>query len=245
VAQSGPWRRIISESIAIIASILIAFAIDAAWDSHQERQELSGLLLGLRTEAVANRDRAATSMLETDEAIGRLMRFRSGSSTEWNELDARQFWIEVYLPLIRDWAASFQTGFLDATISSGKLALIPNPDTRAALADLAAAFTAVDRLTLEMDRTGTEAAAAVGEYKRVRWTEAGEVETDRTGMNELREDERLLGIASARIVYFGGYRWNIENDVLPKLDSVISHVDRDLATTGLGSRSNQNSDSLG
>jgi hypothetical protein len=33
-----PWTRIAVESIAIVASILVAFAIDAWWEERQERR---------------------------------------------------------------------------------------------------------------------------------------------------------------------------------------------------------------
>ena len=238
MAQPLPWRRIIAESVAIVASILVAFALDAAWDSHQDRQARQELLVGLHAEAVVNQELARDANSETLASITRLIKFRSGSSNEWSEFDLGQLLDEVYLPLIRDWAALFQTGFLDATITSGKLALISNPDTRAALTDLSAAVAAADRLTLEMDRTGTDAAAVVGEYSRVRQVGGVGVATDRTGLNELRSDRRLLGLASARIVYFGGYLYTLRTEVIPALDTVVELIDRDLTAIGAGSRSN-------
>lgn len=34
-----PWSRIFVESVAIVGSILLAFAIDAWWDDQQERKQ--------------------------------------------------------------------------------------------------------------------------------------------------------------------------------------------------------------
>jgi hypothetical protein len=42
------WTRLSAEAVAIVASILFAFAIDAWWDEEQERENLRDLLVGLR-----------------------------------------------------------------------------------------------------------------------------------------------------------------------------------------------------
>jgi len=34
-----PWKRLVLEATAIVASILLAFAIDAWWDERQDRKE--------------------------------------------------------------------------------------------------------------------------------------------------------------------------------------------------------------
>ena len=49
------WPRLIAESVAIVASILLAFAIDAWWDVQQtfavEQELLSNLEVGLEENA--------------------------------------------------------------------------------------------------------------------------------------------------------------------------------------------------
>ena len=46
--------RIAAESAAIVASILLAFAIDALWADRQDRQEEQKSLLALRSELQSN-----------------------------------------------------------------------------------------------------------------------------------------------------------------------------------------------
>jgi len=48
--QYVPWLRIGAESVAIIGSILLAFAIDAAWDSRLERAEEQAYLAALQVQ---------------------------------------------------------------------------------------------------------------------------------------------------------------------------------------------------
>ena len=55
MAQDGGWfKSRLGEAIAIVLSILAAFAIDAGWDEWQDRGEERELLVDLRTEYEAN-----------------------------------------------------------------------------------------------------------------------------------------------------------------------------------------------
>ena len=45
--QKVQWTRLSAEAVAIVASILFAFAIDAWWDEEQERENVRDLLVGL------------------------------------------------------------------------------------------------------------------------------------------------------------------------------------------------------
>lgn len=44
--QKVQWTRLSTEAVAIVASILFAFAIDAWWDEEQERENVRDLLSG-------------------------------------------------------------------------------------------------------------------------------------------------------------------------------------------------------
>lgn len=44
------WRRLATEGIVIVVSILLAFAIDAAWDGYQEEQRVDEYVVALRGE---------------------------------------------------------------------------------------------------------------------------------------------------------------------------------------------------
>ena len=48
LTQGIAWKRIAAEGVAIVVSILLAFAIDAAWDASRERAEERQALSGLR-----------------------------------------------------------------------------------------------------------------------------------------------------------------------------------------------------
>lgn len=55
--QSLRWRSALLEGLGVLAGILLAFAIDAAWDDRQERLRESGYLEALQAELATNRER--------------------------------------------------------------------------------------------------------------------------------------------------------------------------------------------
>ena len=54
-----PWTRLTVESIAIVGSILVAFAIDAWWEDRQERGDERSYLSSLRQELIQGLDSVA------------------------------------------------------------------------------------------------------------------------------------------------------------------------------------------
>lgn len=78
-ARSLPWLRIIVQGVVIVGSILLAFAIDAAWDVRQDRVQeeayLGGILVDLRSDSTDLVDRQVTA-IRGMEAADRLLELR-------------------------------------------------------------------------------------------------------------------------------------------------------------------------
>ena len=70
-----PWVRITAEGIAIIVSILIAFAIDAWWDERKEEQEAHRALTAIKAE-----------LHENIELIDRELAYRNASNAYIQEI---------------------------------------------------------------------------------------------------------------------------------------------------------------
>ena len=89
-AQTVPWKRISIEAVAIVVSILIAFAIDASWEERQSntrRQELiRGLILDF--EFLVENSREALSL--ADDLVSRnralLELLASGGNADLEEI---------------------------------------------------------------------------------------------------------------------------------------------------------------
>ena len=128
-----PWLRLGTESAAIVGSILLAFAIDAWWDSRiddkNERQLLGALisefeetLLELRNRhvTVISREQAADTLRKLDEQSIRQL--------------ASEELITLFLQASSQNRADPPTGVLNSAISSGKISLIQNQELATLLA---------------------------------------------------------------------------------------------------------------
>jgi hypothetical protein len=129
-----PWRRTMVESVAIILSILLAFAIDAGWDANKERSQEKAFLVSLLSDFKETRSRI-------DESTDAHMRFIDlarqllglyGGDTSNIEPEALENmlsevffnWQSLYLP----------SGSRDALFASGDIEIIDNEELRAMLA---------------------------------------------------------------------------------------------------------------
>ena len=122
-ARSIPWLRLIAESTAIVASILIAFGIDAAWDRRQTNRQAASVLASLRSEFQAHSDTLARWARDTESHAHTLARGIAilsdpSASPGVATLDSLFFSL-VY---VGDWDP--RGGALEALIASGNLDLI-------------------------------------------------------------------------------------------------------------------------
>ncbi len=230
MTSSLPWKRIFAESTAIIASILIAFAIDAWWDGRRERAELRGLLEGLHAEFVENRRLIAEAESSTAEMREWLLHFHTSSPDVAASIPAADTYQQVYLPLVRGWDVTLSTGLLDASVSSGKLALIPSLQTRAALAAFAAAYEDLEDFVRQLTELGARAATVMGEFpgvRRMRDTPTPII--DPATLRALHADARLSGLASARLIWFEDFYFGLTVLLKPRVEDVVRRLEEDLA----------------
>ena len=129
-----PWLRVVSESVAIVFGILLAFSINAWWQDLQNRGEEHQLLESLRTELQSNLNRIEVELSYRDavvESIAKLIEAADGrASIEPQELDA----------LIGDmtwWAdADYARGVIEQITQGGKLSLVEGDELRREIASL-------------------------------------------------------------------------------------------------------------
>ena len=75
MAQAWTWRRGVAEGCVIVASILLAFWIDAWWDSRQARELETEALSALAEEVAANRAELQNVLDATDDRLARITQF--------------------------------------------------------------------------------------------------------------------------------------------------------------------------
>ncbi len=75
IGRDVSWKTLIVESVTVIASILLAFSIDAYWELRQERLAESEVMNALYIELRSNRDSLAETIQNNDEAAELFTRF--------------------------------------------------------------------------------------------------------------------------------------------------------------------------
>ena len=126
-------REYVTEGVLIVASILVAFSIDAWWAERQERQQEALILTALRDEFQLNADRlprfidnhrktmsAATAVLQRMRSATDGQRVVIKYADLFNALDHGSF--------------DALNGTMNAVLQSGDLSLIENAEIRARIA---------------------------------------------------------------------------------------------------------------
>ena len=130
--QRIPWTRLFAEGAIIVVSILLAFAIDAWWDSAQERSREDAYLRQLVSDL--------ESTLENNARFSAL-----ADSVDWIEPRLVRLYYEADPPprdsvadwLVKRayWVVQPRLGTVEALVRSGDLALIRDEALRADLID--------------------------------------------------------------------------------------------------------------
>ncbi len=132
-AQDVPWFRIITEGVAIVASILLAFAIDAWWQRRAELEQADALVVSLYADF-----QASQAHLERWLAGNRRIH---GATTELlDHISSAERGEEISVPIelivgtLGAPTYSPTDSTLDAAVSSGHIELIEDSEIRSILA---------------------------------------------------------------------------------------------------------------
>lgn len=129
---STGYRRLVVEGVVIVASILLAFSIDALWAQSQDREAERQALVSLESEFESNRQliqQVIDRHLEFRETIAE---FADLPESELQRLDQRRV-SEIVLAAANPWTFDPVLGGTDALIGSGRLDLIRDAELREAL----------------------------------------------------------------------------------------------------------------
>lgn len=133
-----PWLRVVSEGAVIVASILLAFGIDAWWDGTKERREESLVLDALRVEFQQNVGSLrvihaihAQYAAEVGHLLDRVLAAEEGATLQIPD--------SLLRALVSFRTADPAMGTLNTLLASGRIGLIRSQDLRRALAGWPAA----------------------------------------------------------------------------------------------------------
>lgn len=128
------WRRAVVEGVVIVLSILLAFAIDAAWDEFKERRQERAFLASLHSDFQAARgliDEGIVRHQTFIDSAQRLLDHEGGPMP-----DAETAALETALGAVFfDWGSLYlPSGSRDALFASGDIEIVSNEQLRALLA---------------------------------------------------------------------------------------------------------------
>jgi len=145
--QKIPWARISVEAVAIVGSILLAFAIDTWWQDHQDRETERGLLQAINSEFEQNllkMEKEISYREEVRRSIALTLKAAAGSV----DLDSED--IDKLLSDLTWWGtANFSTGAINSLPQSGNFSLIDNAALGRHLAGFPDRYEAVERIELQ------------------------------------------------------------------------------------------------
>jgi hypothetical protein len=128
-----PWRRLTAEGGAIVVSILLAFSIDAAWDSRQESVEEQGHLVALSLQFATDLEVIRTEVAEIEGAADATRALLDLDVQGAVATDADSL-AQLFARIIRPGRANLPSGALDALMASGDLRLIQDRELASRLA---------------------------------------------------------------------------------------------------------------
>ena len=147
-----PWKRIVAEAIAIVGSILIAFALDAWWDGRSERVQETALLTALEEDfavAAANLEITKAGHIAEEQSskelidYGELGRIPVDHRARIDTLVSTQFSRRIFDPPM---------GTVQSILGSGRIDLITNPGLITELTRWSSAVEALQRTQLDSRR---------------------------------------------------------------------------------------------
>ena len=192
----------------IVASILLAFGIEAWWDGVQEGREEIELLQGLRQEFIENGEILRESLALVEGGVADLARFAELTPDQAAQIRSDSAWARVVVPHRRVFSSGLSLGFLDATINSGKLALIRDSNLRALLSRTSGLQEDVAEVLAYAQEMSLEAAMLLGRYPEIQTGEVapeGQQEIAASTLRALRSDAEFMGVSTAKVGCWGAY----------------------------------------
>ncbi len=233
------WGFLFTEAVLIVASILLAFALDSWWDERRDRVEEREILQGLQEEFRLNRakleyrvERHATEQ-GTMEVL--LAATRSGRWTETDlSLDA------AIASMLTPPTTDLGNGVLDALISAGRMELLSDRALRAKLAAWRGVMNEVsddeimnrdfvfDRVVPYLIAEGVPVSGPMATWWPERGIEARHVADDPAAVERLLGDPRFQVIIEARL----GFRHHTSGEyreALEAVDEILTDIERSLS----------------
>jgi hypothetical protein len=193
-----PWSRLLFEGVVIVASILLAFAIDAWWDARQQSRAGRDLVAAVVEEAEANRELIATTIQRVETYQAGTRRFFGMTVDELRSMPP-----DSALRLIEDmWVPAtfeFSQGALGTATTAEGARLIGDAEVWRALSTLEAQLSDFEERFRLLADASQHVLINVGAHPLLQSRFLGDrVDPPETvDVREIRSDNEVLAAASA------------------------------------------------
>lgn len=226
--QEIPWNRFAVEAIVIVASILLAFAIDAWWNRFQEQEyrvELLSRIESALTENVELLEAHLDLLSRAQEPLHAFLALNSNQMPELTSDEARQMIGVISRPA----SSPFNNDILLSLFSTGNSTLALDAILQDGIAEWRNQENSLERKRAQIAVQEQEALRVLGKYSEIRpfmpfspddvSPTSGGVEAIRTALN----DPDIVSLANAK-----AYNWSIfelnHNNLKQQSESLISII---------------------
>jgi hypothetical protein len=222
-----PWMTITVEAVAIVLSILMAFAIDAWWAEKKENDVEQVALLALRNDFMASREQLAGVLFSLESARTDFAHFQSVTSAELVEIDPGT--IRKFLTaLAKNHTFDPVTATLDALVNDGRLGLISDTQLLTQLSNWRRSLDNIEDISSELRSESIRVRRAMERHGGpfVRWKRSMnnfEVlsRADGETMANLRQDADFMGAARSHQYALSAYLYQLHR-LAETVDSIVA-----------------------
>jgi len=229
-----PWERIAVEAVAIVLSILLAFAIDAWWTEKKESDVEYAALQALGSDFASSREEMAVVIRSLEGARSDFARFQSATPAELAEIDPDAI-RAILTGLVKNHTFDPATATLDALANDGRLGLISDPQLLRHLSRWRRDLDNVADISFELraESVLVRRAMQIHGGPFFRWSRRRDdlavlQRADSETLANLRQDEDFMGTARshqyALLIYLGALR-----QLAKTLDSTVESLDQIIA----------------
>jgi hypothetical protein len=230
-SQTIPWKTITVEAVAIVVSILLAFAIDAWWAEKKEGEVEHVALQALRADFLASREQLEVVVRSLESARTDFDRFQSATTAELIEIDSdtTRYFLTA---LSKNHTFDPVTSTLDALVNDGRLGLISDDQLLEQLSDWRRKLDNIEDISSELRNESVRVRRAMEQHGGpfTRWRRGpSNLEVlptaDGETMANLQRDVAFMGTARSHQYALSVYLWELQQ-LAENLDSVLSLLDQ-------------------
>jgi hypothetical protein len=226
-----PWTTISVEAVAVVMSILLAFAIDAWWTERKESEVEHVALLALRDDFMASREQLVAVLQSLEAARTNYVRFESATVAELIEHDIVTN-RNILTALVKNHTFDPVTATLDALVNDGRLALISDAALLVRLSHWQQSLDNLQDISFELRAESVRVRRAMEQHGGPfsRWRQRVDApivlrQVDGATMVNMRRDVDFMGTTVSHQYALSIYL-NSLYDLAETLDSIVTSLDQ-------------------